>query len=216
MNDIIIVGAGGHAKVIIDAIEKENKKKIIGIINKTHTAQSFLGYPILGGDSFFEKHLPTAHVIIAIGDNYTRAITAAKIKHQAPMISFTTVIHPCAIIAKNVTIGPGSFIAAGVIINTETTIGNHCIINTAATIDHENIIEHFVSIAPGCTTGGKVHVKEGSFLGLGSKIIHNITIEKHAIIGAGAVVIKDVAPNTLMVGVPAQQIRQRKDNEPYL
>jgi sugar O-acyltransferase (sialic acid O-acetyltransferase NeuD family) len=219
-NNIIIIGSSGHAKVIIDIIEKENRYSIIGLVdNNRKTGEETLGYKIIGKDrnipTLMKKH-SLAGGIIAIGDNWIRKQVSDKIKAIAPSFRFITAIHPNAQIGKNVQIGDGTAIMAGVIINPDSRVGRHCILNTNSSLDHDCNLSDFSSLAPNVTTGGNVKIGKYSAVSLGANIIHGITINEHAIIGAGAVVIKDVPKLCINYGVPSKVMRTREIGEKYL
>lgn len=201
--NVIILGAGGHAKVIADIIEKNNDD-LIGFLDDSEERQNTIIYndkKVIGKINECLNYKDT-EFIIGIGSNAVRK----KIAEQYNL-NWYTAIHPNAVIANNVSIGEGSVIMANAVINTATAIGNHCIINTKASVDHDNIIENYVHISPGATLCGTVTIKELTWICAGATIINNITIEKNNIIGAGSVVIKDITDvGFTYVGVPAKQL----------
>jgi len=217
---IIIIGSSGHAKVIIDIIEKSNQYEIAGLTNANPIiGETVLDYNILGTDddlaSIIDKHTIT-NFFIAIGDNWTRKNVQQKIIAQFPKAAFPTLIHPSAQIANDVTIGEGTVIMAGAIINTSSTIGDFVIINTKSSIDHDNKIDNFASIGPNATTGGNVSIGEFSVLGLSTSIKHGIAIGKNCIIGSAAFLNKNCDDNMVMFGLPAKFIKSRVLGEKYL
>ena len=220
MENIIIVGSSGHAKVIIDIIEKEGKYKIIGLLDafKKPGMVSF-GYQIIGK----EENLPTLIKkysviggIIAIGDNWVRNQVCQKIRIIIPDFFFIRAIHPSAILARNVNIGQGTVLMAGVIVNSDTQIGDFCILNTNSSIDHDSKMEDFSSLAPNSTAGGNVSIGAFSAISLGANIIHKISIGEHTVIGAGATVLKDIDSYSVAYGTPARVIRKRNKDDKYL
>ena len=200
---IIIIGAGGHTKVIIDIIKNENKE-IYGIFDddeKKH-GSSILGVKVIGNIKDLFDLKGEFLFIIGIGDNHSRKkITDLLIKKG---IKFTRAIHPSSIIAEDVEVGEGTVIMANTVINPGTRIGKHCIINTSVSIDHDNEIEDYVHFSPNSTTGGTVKVGRNTWVGLGTKIINNISIGQDVIIGAGSVIIDDIKSGVLVVGVPGK------------
>ena len=204
--DVIIIGAGGHARVIADIIKKSGDK-IVGFLDDNADIQGktiFDGKIVLGDTSEESvKKYSDCYFIIGIGSNRVRKIISEKYSN----IKWYTAIHPSAIIANEVSIEKGSVIMAGAIVNTGTKIGKHCIINTRSSLDHDNIVEDYVHISPGVTLAGNVHIKEKTWICAGTTIINNITINKNNIIGAGSVVIKDITTeNSTYVGVPVVRI----------
>jgi len=206
-NKLIIIGAGGHAKVIIDIFKSMKKYEIVGVTSSDTSKKAISGIPILGDDSIlndlFKQGVKNAFV--AIGDCKLRN----KIFDNACKIGFNLVnaISPATNISSTVKIGSGVAIMPGVSINVDSVIEDNVIINTNASIDHDNIIKKSVHIAPGCNLAGNVTVEEGAFLGIGCKVIPKIIIKKWAIIGAGSVIIKNIPANITALGVPAKVIK---------
>jgi sugar O-acyltransferase (sialic acid O-acetyltransferase NeuD family) len=198
--NISILGAGGHAKVIIDAA-KLNGLSIDGLYDDIKKINSYFGHYQIKGP-IDEK--VKGNSIIAIGDNEIRK----NICFNYISITWVTIIHPSAIISNDVQIGEGTVIMAGVVIQSGAKIGKHCIINTNASIDHDCVIDDFVHISPSATLCGNVLVGEGVHIGAGTTIIPNIEIAKWCIIGAGAVITKDVPDYSLVVGVPGRIIKK--------
>lgn len=218
--NIVVIGASGHAKVIIDIIEQENKYHIVGLIDSFKAkGESIFNYNILGSEAdlldLIAQHNFKAG-IIAIGDNWTRKLVFDKIRGLVPDFYFVTAIHPKAIIGKNVTIGKGTVIMPGVIVNSDTKIGKFCILNTKASLDHDGNIKKFASLAPNATIGGNVNIGAFSAICLGANVIQDITIGKHSIIGAGALVNRDVESFKMVYGVPFKVIRTIDKGEKYL
>jgi len=215
MTNIVLIGASGHAAVIIDIIEKQAAFKLIGLIDaQKPLTESVLNYPILGR----EQDIPNiANAgIIAIGDNWTRAAVAAKIKAIAPDFQFVTAIHPSATIAKSATLGDGTVVMAGAAINSRARTGEHCIVNTHAVLEHDSELANYACLLPGAITGGNVSIGEYSAICMGARIIHGVKIGEHSVIGASATVLKDIPANVVAHGTPARVIRQRPQGERYL
>lgn len=204
---VIIIGAGGHAKVIADIIEKSGDE-VVGFLddNKENGATVIKNYKVIGGsNNRFAMAITKENVefVIAIGDNQKR-----KKISNSPNLKFYTAIHPSAQIGLDVRIEEGTVIMANSCINSSAKIGKHCIINTGAIIEHDNIIEDYVHISPNATLGGTVKIGESTHVGIGSIVKNNITICKNCTIGAGAVVVKNILEEGTYVGVPA---RERKN-----
>jgi len=201
--DIIIIGAGGHAKVIADIIEK-NGDNLVGFLDDNNDIQNrviFKDKKVIGTTSDIEKY-KDLYFIIGIGNNVVRKKISEKYS-----LNWYTAIHPNAIIANCVSIGEGSVVMAGAVINTYTTIGKQCIINTNSSIDHDNVIGDYVHVSPGATLAGTVTVKDLNWICAGSTIINNVIIEEGNVIGAGAVVLRDIfATNKTYIGIPAKEL----------
>ncbi|WP_372756417.1 acetyltransferase [Mariniflexile sp.] len=217
---VVVIGASGHAKVIIDIIERQNLYTIVGLLD-SYKPKGFkvFDYEVIGSETMIPELLDKKQIeggIIAIGDNGIRISMANKIATLSPDFIYISAIHPLAAIGKNVVIGEGTVVVAGAIINTSTIIKKHVIINTKASIGHDCTLDDFVSIAPGATIGGNVIIQYGAIIALGSNVLGNCTIGKHALIGSGAVVTKNVPDNTVVYGIPANKVKMRKEGDPYL
>lgn len=206
---IVIYGASGHGKVIADIIEKSCGTVLAFVDDNQHLwGKSFYGYPVWGGGSHLIKAAAdsTFSVIIGIGDNRTRYDIRRKLEKAD--LCFDTAVHPSAQLGRGVMLGKGTVVMANSVINPDTRVGSHCIINTAANIDHDCLIGDFVHISPGVNLGGSVRIDSLSWVGLGACVSNNIHIAEQTIIGAGSVVIRDVDPDTVVVGNPAGFLRK--------
>lgn len=218
--NIVIVGASGHAKVLIDILEKNKTYTIVGLIDSYKDKNRlFFGYTIIGTENDIKTLSEQYNFkmgIIAVGDNCTRKKLYKNIKKELPEFEYINAIHPSAILGKNVQIGYGNAIMAGAIVNSDSRIGNFCIINTNASLGHDGTIKDFCSLAPNATLGGNVHVGKCTAVSLGANIIQDISIGNYTIIGAGSLVIRDVGNFEMVYGVPAKKIRDIKKGEKYL
>jgi sugar O-acyltransferase (sialic acid O-acetyltransferase NeuD family) len=206
---ILIYGASGHSKVIIDIVEREGKHKIAGLIddNAKLCGKEFCGYPIIGGFDAITKDVSQGHkLILAVGDNKSRKGLWEKLRPLGCELICS--IHPSAQIGKDVSIGLGTVVMTNVAINSGTRIGENVIINSGATVDHDSFISDYVHISPGAHLGGNVEIGTLTHIGIGASIIPNIKIGEGVIIGAGAAVIDDIPDNVTAVGVPAKVIKK--------
>lgn len=203
VKEVIVLGAGGHAKVVISTLLELNFQ-IKGVLDDDPNKwnQKVLNIPVLGPIELL-KSGNFEQGIIAIGDNKTRKEIVEKYNGFCRWIS---IIHPFSYVHPSVEIGDGSVIFAGAVIQPEVIIGKYVIINTSASVDHDCKIEDFVHIAPGVHLAGGVLVGEGSLLGVGSSIIPYKRIGRWTIVGAGSVVINDIPDCVTVVGVPARPI----------
>jgi sugar O-acyltransferase (sialic acid O-acetyltransferase NeuD family) len=206
MNDgIVVVGAGGHAKVILSAA-MECGLRISFIIDDDEAkwGKEIFGIKVKGPISAYKNSNYSA--IVAIGDNETRKKMVDNLIH----FEWITIIHPHAYVHKSAIIGKGTVIFAGAVIQPDVIIGTHCIINTGSTVDHDCRIGNFVHVAPGVNIAGGVTIGEGSFLGIGSKVIFGKRIGEWTVVGAGSVVAQDIPSKVLSLGVPAKIKKQIK------
>lgn len=220
MKKIVIIGAGGHSKVLIDIIEKEAKYELVGLIDDYFKAGTIvLGYEIIGNMKTFNEVINEQKIyggVVAFGDNFKRSVVAGKINSSNPSFCFVNCIHPKSTIGKDVNIGAGNVFMAGTIINSGSTIENHCILNTNSSLDHDCKMTNYSSIAPNVTIGGNTDIGEYSAIGIGTNIFHNISIGKNCIIGGGSLVTKDTMDNSVYFGSPCQFIRSHKLGNKYL
>lgn len=220
MKKILIFGIGGHAKVLVDIIEKQEKYIIAGFINQNYEKNQIeMGYEVLGDVPSLNEIIADYEIyggIIGIGDNSIRASVKEKIHRLIPNFKFVNCIHPNSSLGKDVTLGEGNVLMSGTIINSSSSINNHCILNTNSSIDHDCIMSNYSSIAPNVTVGGNVHIGEYSAIGIGSNILHNVNIGKNCIIGGGSLVCNDTNINSIYYGSPSKYIRKHKLGDRYL
>lgn len=220
MNKILIIGASGHAKVIIDIIENQKEYVIFGLIDSYRKkGEKLLNYEVLGTENDLVNIVKENNIfagIIAIGNNWHRTLVYNKISLLFEKFTYINAIHPDAIIDKTAQIGHGTVIMAGVIIDNSVIIGKHCIINTKSGVGHDTKINDFSSIAPGATIGGNVKIGECTAISLGANIIENITIGNHTVVGAGSLVNRDIESYKVAYGIPAKPQRNRCPSHNYL
>lgn len=196
---LLIIGAGGHGRVVADIAEAMGKYSEIaflddGVIEKNPR------FTVLGGSSVAAEKKDEYEVFVAIGNSRIRQRIMESLN-----VDFATLIHPSAIIGSEVTIDAGTVVMPGAIINTGTTIGKGVIINTSSSVDHDCQIEDFCHIAVGTHLCGTVHVGEHTWIGAGATIIQSVNVCGNCMIGAGAVVVKDITESGTYVGVPVKR-----------
>lgn len=200
MGEHFLFGAGGHAKVVLDAAKKSGVSIQKAIVEGSAHA-SFYNLPIVDEAAFSFSKKTSLH--IAIGDNQARK----RIASEQNICSYFTVIHPTAIIASDVTIGEGCFIGPGAIINANAKIGRHVIINSGAIVEHDVEIASYAHVCPGSVVAGGSKIGEGVLIGANSSVIPLISIGDWAIIGAGSAVVKDVPKKAIEGGVPSKNLK---------
>lgn len=196
MKEIALIGAGGHAKVIIEIIESAGDK-VVFINDTDERTTSVLGYPVS-----VDNPAPDTPVVISIGSNRVRKRIADGLANPV-----ATATHLRANLSSRCSIGEGTVVMAGATINSDTVVGRHCIVNTNASIDHDCRIGDYVHIAPNVAIAGGVAIGEGSMIGIGTSVIPGITIGAWVTIGAGSVIIADVPDHAVVVGVPGDIIK---------
>jgi sugar O-acyltransferase (sialic acid O-acetyltransferase NeuD family) len=216
MDEIVIIGAGGHGRVVLDILRASGELKPIGFLDANEGLQGrrIDGLEVLGNFSKLEvlKFQGITGAIVAIGDNQIRRSYAEDILNLG--LNLINAIHPSANIAANANLGKNIVIAAGALVCAHCQIGNSVILNTGCIVDHESIIANSAHICPGAKLAGRVIVDSGAFVGIGATVIQNVRIGTDAIVGAGAVVIKDVPPAITVVGVPARILKLPKTEPP--
>ena len=209
---IVLIGGGGHCKVVISILKKLDNFEIVGIVDN-YKSESFInGIKIIGTDDdlkdIYRSGMHNALITVgSIKDNtkrYRLFNMAREIGYKFPVI-----ISLEAIVDKSVKIDEGTIIMPGSIINIDSSIGKNCIINTGSIIEHDCKIGNHCHIAPGVHISGEVNISELSFLGISATIIQGIKIGKNVTIGAGSVVIKDIPDNVIAVGNPAKIISNK-------
>ena len=200
MDRLIIIGAGGHGKVIADIAESMNKYVEIAFLDDGNKTE-LLGFPVVGKLSDAEKFVETHDFFVALGNADIRSRVMNNLLGIGAHIA--TLIHPYAVIGKAVRVGIGTVIMAGAVINPDTVIGHGCIINTSSSVDHDSSIGNFAHIAVGAHLAGEVNVGAGTWIGAGATVSNKISICAGCMIGAGAVVVKNITEPGTYVGVPA-------------
>ena len=201
MKDLIIIGAGGHGRVIADIAQKLGTYETISFLDDGD-AKETMGLPIVGKTSDIEKYIDTADIFVAIGNNKVRGEFIERLLLMGSNIS--TLIHPSAVIGACVEIGVGTAVMAGTVINPCVKLGQGVIVNTSSSIDHDCTIGDYCHIAVGVHVAGTVNLGKKVWLGAGATIKNNISICADCIIGAGAVVVKDITESGTYIGVPAK------------
>lgn len=201
MKRLIIVGAGGHGKVVADNAAKNGYTDIRFVDD--HASGGCMGFPIVGRCAdLVQLNDGDTDFVIGIGNNAVREEVARRYD-----VNWVTLIHPSAQIGLQVSIGRGTVVMAGAVINACAAIGEHCIINTGAIVEHDNVLGDFVHISPGAALGGTVTIGALTHVGIGAAVRNNIQICGKAAIGAGAVVVKNIQDSGTYVGVPVRKMK---------
>ena len=198
---LYLIGASGHAKVIIDILDSK-QLDVKALIDVNPAITSFLNYPVFRSlqDAGALSH---DQLIISIGNNNIRKKLASEINDDA----FINAIHTSAVVSRRSTIDKGTVVMSNVSINSGSVIGKHCILNTNCSVDHDCVLSDFVHISPNASLAGNVKVGEGTHIGIGACVIQNINIGQWVTIGAGAVIINDIPDYAVVVGNPGKILR---------
>lgn len=211
---VVGLGAGGHAKVVIDILSLYDDLEVIGLTNADPATigHLVLGVPILGGDDILPRLLSqgVTAAFIGVGSTGDCRIRRRLFLHASNLgFDMINAIHPTATIARSAHLGRGVAVMAHAIVNPDVHIGDNVIVNTGAQIDHDCQIANHVHIAPGACLSGDVLVGECAHVGVGATIIQGIRVGEGALVGAGSVVLRNVPPNTTVFGAPARVIEKR-------
>ena len=204
---ILVLGAGGHAKVLVDALLAGGLAPL-GLLDRdpARVGQEVLGCPVLGTDAALAGFDPRETLLVnGLGSTRhvgARAALFTRLLEQG--YRFLSVIHPSAVVAASAGLGQGVQIMAGAVVQAGAVLGDNVILNTGARLDHDSRLGDHVHAAPGATVCGGVRVGANTHLGSGATVIEGTTIGKHCLIGAGAVVVRDVPDGVTALGVPAR------------
>ena len=209
---IVVVGCGGHAKVVVDAALSAGiaAADLLGFVDDDprRIGTEVMGMRVL---STLESLAQPGAVslVMGIGDNAARRGQFERARALGYQV--LTVIHPSAVVGRGCTFGPGTVVMANVVVNADTRIADNVILNTACSVDHDCRVESHVHVAPGARVAGGVTIGAGTLLGIGAVVIPGMSIGAGTIVGAGAVVTRDLAANCVAVGSPARVIKRRKE-----
>lgn len=210
MNDLVIVGAGGLGREVAWMVERINqvnpKWNLLGFIDDSEKLKGSIvnGYPVLGSTEWLNKNkFNNLFAVCAIGASKVRKAVVSRLEN----VKFATLIDPMALISDKVKIGEGSIICANSVLTVDITIGLHNIINIDCTIGHDAILQDFVTLYPSVNISGNTFIGECVEMGTGSQIIQGVKVGEDTIVGAGAVIVKDLPRKCTAVGVPAEPIK---------
>ena len=205
MEEIILIGFGGHAKVVTDTIEQSGKYRIVGYIEKNAITEGcYRGYRVIGSDDdlqvFYDRGIRNAFITVGfMGNSHVRRKLYDKLKQIG--YALPVIVDESAIIAKDAIIKEGTYVGKNAVVNSNVIVGKMSIINTSAVVEHDNLIEEFSHLSVGAVACGGVTIGRDCFVGANATLIQGITVGNEAIIGAGTVVLGDVPHNETIYGV---------------
>ena len=196
MNKLLIIGAGGHGKVVADTAEASGYSNIV-FLDQSWPEQVENGRWKVAG----KPKQSDVTMFCAVGKNDIRA----HIFEEYHLNNSPVLIHPSAILSPTVKMGPGALVVAGSVVNADTSIGRGAILNTACSLDHDCMIGDFVHVSPGAHLAGGVRVGDGTWIGIGAIVREGVRIGKNVIVAAGAAVVCDIEDGVRVGGVPAHE-----------
>lgn len=215
---VILLGAGGHAKVVLDLLQG-NERTVIGVCDPSlarDRADTWRGVPVLGDDSAIHQYTPESVELVngmgSLPGSLTRQRLHLTFSRQG--YRFATLVHPSAVLGTGVTLGQGVQVMAGCVIQADTCIGDNTIINTSVHIDHDGQIGQHVHIAPGAVLSGEVMVEENAHIGPNATLIQGKRIGKGAIVGAGTTVLRDIPAYHQLTGMPPRKLKPLPQPDP--
>jgi UDP-perosamine 4-acetyltransferase len=196
---VVILGAGGHAAVVVDSLLEAGEHELAACLGESGE-ETILGVPVLPAETD-PRTLGAEGVFVAVGDNGRRK----RLMEEAAGMGLTMVnaVHPRAVVSRFAVLGTGVAVMAGAVVNARSEIGDGCIVNTGASVDHDCRVGAYAHVAPGTRLCGRVELGEGVFLGVGASVLPEVRIGAWAVVGAGAVVRKDIPGGSRAWGVPA-------------
>lgn len=207
---VIVFGAGGHGKVVIDAILRQGLHEIAFLADADGKLHGSLvcGYEIRSeAEAFAAQERGLRRAIVAIGNNdVRRRLTQVIIGKGFSLIS---VVHPAAVVAPSARIGAGTLVMPACVLNAEARIGDNAIINTGAVIEHDCDVGDHAHIGPHATLCGGVRVDEGALVGAGATVLVGVRIGAGAIVGAGSTVLRDIPDGATAVGSPCRIVKRK-------
>ncbi|HVS02853.1 MAG TPA: acetyltransferase [Thermoanaerobaculia bacterium] len=210
---VAVLGAGGHAKVVIATLQAAGLTPTLVLDDDRRTwGRTLLGVAVRGPIESL-RDSGCSRAVAALGDNRERERVVAQVESRGA-VNWVTVVHPAAWVHESVQLGAGTVVFAGAVLQPDAVVGRHAILNTAATVDHDCRLGDCVHLAPGAHLAGNVTVGDGGFVGIGSAVLPGIEIGAWACVGAGAVVVSKVAPATVVAGVPARAREPQKSQAP--
>ena len=209
---VVIIGAGGHAAVVLEALQAVGANAV-GFADRDAalSGKSVRGMPVIGDDEAVFERYPPHRVLLANGiggAGSTQPRRAVYERFCGRGYRFLTLVHPSAIVSPSATLGAGAQVMAGAVLQASAVIGANTIINTRSSIDHDCRIGSHVHVAPGATLSGEVSVADGAHLGAGCVVIQGVRIGEGALVAAGAVVLRDVPAMGRVAGSPAKEMRE--------
>ncbi len=215
MQKVVVVGAGGFGREVLEVLKDMNSAKrqwdILGFVDDDPAIHGtrINKMPVLGGTDWLNaNHRGEIGCVVAMGDPEVKRMIVEKLRPSG--VVFVNAVHPTVVMSEFVEMGVGNIITAGCILTVNIKLGNHIIINLNCTIGHDTVIEDYCSMMPTVKINGNNHLHEGVYVGTGASFVHEVSVGAWTTIGAGAVVTKDIPDHVTAVGVPANKMWKKE------
>ncbi len=205
---VLVYGAGGHGRVVLDAALERPDLHVVGVLDDDPALQgkSVLGVGVLGGAAILvQQEFQGCRVVVAVGNAEARASVVARV--EAAGLQFFSIVHPTAFVARETSVGDGAMVLPMAVVHTGASIGAHAIVNTGAIVEHDCRIGDYAHVAPGVRLGGGVVVGRAALVGIGASVLPGVRVGECAVVGAGAAVITDVQAGVVVGGNPARVLK---------
>jgi len=216
---ILIIGAGGHARSALNLLQRHGGYTPIGFVDSVNgPGTRVYGLEVLGAEedlSCICQHYSLNHLLVAVGDNFSREVITSRIRKKLPNINFPNLVDPSAVVSSDAKLESGVLVFAQAHVGAGCTLGQGSIVNTRSSLDHDCSLDAYASLAPGAITGGHVHIGARSFIGLGALVIQKVRIGNDTVVGAGSLVLRDFPDCIVSYGSPAKIVRTRLPYESY-
>jgi sugar O-acyltransferase (sialic acid O-acetyltransferase NeuD family) len=214
MRDLVIIGAGGFGREVLDVVDAINEEKptfnMVGFLVEAayfEKGQAVNEVPVLGDLDWLKGRADSVSFVVGTGDPATRQRLAEHARSLG--VGGAVLVHPQAIVTRWVKMGEGTIVTAGCVLTNNIELGEHVHVNLDCTIGHDVVIGSFTTLSPGVHVSGSVTTGEGTFVGTGVNIVEKVALGEWCRVGAGSTVIKDVPADSTAIGVPAVVVRQR-------
>ena len=211
IRDLVVLGGGGHARVVIQAAQsRPTEWNVVGYVDPNTRDASRLGARYLGEDEARVAADPTfakCRFVLGIGSTFQAGARREIVQRvKLPADRWATVIHARAIVSPTAVIGPGTVVLAGAMVNANASVGAHCIVNSGAILEYDSVLGAYVHAAPAVVVAARAKIGEGSYLGIGCRIRERLTLGDNVKVGMGAVVLRSVPSDRVVIGVPAKDM----------
>lgn len=213
MKDLVVFGAGGHAREVHQLVEDVNSERsswnVLGFLDDDpeRVGDEVHALPVLGPRRWLASK--KVAVVMGVGATPTRFRIVNALRRTTPGLEFPVLVHPRAWVGNRVGLGEGTILFTGSRLTTDLRLGAHVMVNLGCTVSHDSVVEDFVTLAPGVNVTGSVTVRVGCDIGAGVSFVQGVSVGEWSVVGAGAAVLRDLPANCTAVGVPATVIKER-------